>query len=479
MDAVARCLRPRTSSGIAADLATPTCMLPCTPRRLCSSQPETSGPTWRGSWSFTSIVEEPLSAVDETDKWLVLTTEFGRGLGRRITAAPAESSTMNQDATILSLFAGIGGFEQAFRRAGYSGDIVAYENWSSARAVLEKRFPSSQLYSDVKHLPATLHDAEILTAGFPCTDLSPAGRLAGIEGDASGLILGVLQEIQRRQPEWVLLENVPNMLRLKGGAAMTIIGSMLSAAGYQWCYRILDAQHFGLAQRRKRVFLLASRHYDPVKVLFRDYANTSTSECRSVRLRVKANGFYWTEGNRGVGWGEGVVPTIKGSTTAGIPSAPAVWVHESPIESRFRTPSIESLESLQGFRPGWTNTAPPRDRWKLVGNAVAVPAVEWIAAGLGQYRDLPEVNLPSSLDAKYGWGTAGLSNDGSVRSIRATEGPLTGALRRTFTLQRLLAERGSNALSVKAALGFSTRLRKSSLRYDHSFMRDLIEYASL
>lgn len=386
---------------------------------------------------------------------------------------------MNQDATILSLFAGIGGFEQAFRRAGYSGNIVAYENWSSARSVLEKRFPSSQLHSDVKHLPPNLHDAEILTAGFPCTDLSSAGRLAGIEGDASGLILNVLHQLQRRQPEWILLENVPNMLRLKGGAAMAVIGSMLSTAGYRWCYRILDAQNFGLAQRRKRVFLLASRHHDPVKVLFRDYAIIRTSDCPSPRPRVKANGFYWTEGNRGVGWGEGVVPTIKGSTTTGIPSAPAVWLHDSSIESRFRTPSIESLESLQGFRPGWTSKAPARDRWKLVGNAVAVPAVEWIAMGLGQHRDLPAVHLQSGLDAKYGWGTAGMSNGGIVRSIRATDGPVTGALRRTFTLQRLLAERGSNALSVKAAHGFSTRLRKSSLRYDHSFMRDLVEYASL
>lgn len=380
---------------------------------------------------------------------------------------------------MLSLFAGIGGFEQAFRRAGFSGDVFAYENWSSAQDVLKNRFPSATFFEDVRSLPSTLHDAEIVTAGFPCTDLSPAGRQAGIAGDASGLIIGVLEAIQRRRPEWVLLENVPNMLRLKGGEAMTIIGSMLSDAGYRWSYRILDAQHFGVAQRRKRVFLLASRHNDPARVLFRDYAKPTEAARRTTRGVAKAHGFYWTEGNRGVGWGIGVVPTIKGSTTAGIPSAPAVWLPGEPLESRFRTPSIESLETLQGFRPGWTRAALPRDRWKLVGNAVAVPAVEWIAEGLREYEHLGPVQLPSNLDAKQGWGTGGVSIDGNVQRIRASEAPITGPLRRSFSLQRLLDRRGSNALSAKATLGFSSRLQRSNLRYQDSFMRDLREYASL
>lgn len=386
---------------------------------------------------------------------------------------------MDSEATILSLFAGIGGFEQAFRRAGFSGDVFAYETWSSAQEVLKNRFPSATFFEDVRGLPSSLHDAEIVTAGFPCTDLSPAGRQAGIAGDASGLIIGVLEAIQRRQPEWVLLENVPNMLRLKGGEAMSIITSMLSDAGYRWSYRILDAQHFGVAQRRKRVFLLASRHNDPSRVLFRDYAKPTEAARRTTRGVAKAHGFYWTEGNRGIGWGIGVVPTIKGSTTAGIPSAPAVWLPGKPLESRFRTPSIESLETLQGFRPGWSRSAPSRDRWKLVGNAVAVPAVEWIAEGLREYEHLGGVKLPSNLDVKQGWGTGGVSIDGNVQRIRASEAPITGPLRRSFTLQRLLDRRGSNALSAKATLGFSSRLLRSNLRYQDSFMRDLREYAYL
>ncbi|MFF1384678.1 DNA cytosine methyltransferase [Arthrobacter sp. NPDC058288] len=386
---------------------------------------------------------------------------------------------MDHNATILSLFAGVGGFEQAFHKAGFTGTMVAYENWPSARAVLSTRFPSAQLFGDVKDLPPKLHDAEIVTAGFPCTDLSPAGRLAGISGDASGLIVGVLRAVQRQSPEWVLLENVPNMLRLKGGEAMAIIGGMLSDAGYRWCYRTLDAQHFGVAQRRKRVFLLASRHHDPERVLFRDKATLTGTKPTATGRVHKAHGFYWTEGNRGVGWGDGVVPTIKGSTTRGIPSAPAIWLPDADIESKFRTPSIEALETLQGFRPGWTVAAPVRDRWKLVGNAVAVPAVRWIAEGLKAYDQLVSVELSRELDVKHGWGTAGLSVDGHVRCLKVSEGPVTGPLRRAFTLQRVLDDRGSNPLSAKATRGFASRLLRSNLRYDDSFMRDLNAYASL
>lgn len=412
-------------------------------------------------------IREPTTLVDGWT-WKGLTSCSPRGLNE-----------MDRSATILSLFAGIGGFEQAFLKAGFNGQQVAYESWSSAQEVLKRRFPATELLGDVRDLSPHLHDAEIVTAGFPCTDLSPAGRQAGIAGEATGLIIGVLGAIQKEKPEWVLLENVPNMLRLKGGEAIGIIGGMLSQAGYQWCYRTLDAQHFGVAQRRKRVFLLASLSHDPTRVLFRDYATGSIAKNVTTARTHKAHGFYWTEGNRGVGWGDGVVPTIKGSTTAGIPSAPAVWLPEKPVELKFRTPSIEALETLQGFRPGWTSAAPARDRWKLVGNAVAVPAVHWIAEGLRSYALLESVQLSADLDVKRGWGTAGVAVDGHIRPAKASEAPLTGSLRRAYSLHRVLQDRGSHALSVRATRGFATRLQRSTLRYEESFMTDLNAYACL
>lgn len=376
---------------------------------------------------------------------------------------------------VLSLFAGIGGFEQAFDHAGFANPVIAYENWFAAKQVLEHRFPNSLMLEDVRELPNDLHNAEIVAAGFPCTDLSPAGKTVGLDGSASGLILGVLRAIHSAQPEWVLLENVPNMLWLKKGSAISVITDSLRSAGYQWAYRVLDAQYFGLNQRRRRVFLLASRHHDPGRVLFRDLRNNE--EPNSTHPEVSsANGFYWTEGNRGIGWGSGVVPTIKGSTTASVPSSPGVWIPKAQAGEGFRTPSIEALEVMQGFQPGWTNAAPDRDRWKLVGNAVAVPVVTWILGGLRDYEHLDAPELNERFSESSTWASAGHSA-GQIRyAAKIFEGPLDQRIKPTQSLKQLLKYHGSKPLSLRASRGFQSRLQRSNLRYPAQFMEDLVQY---
>jgi DNA (cytosine-5)-methyltransferase 1 len=386
---------------------------------------------------------------------------------------------MQLDAPILSLFGGIGGFERGLSKAGFSGPTHTYENWQPARNVLAARFPAALLHSDVRELPNDMHGAHLVVAGFPCTDLSQAGLQAGLEGNASSLILGVLEKVRVAKPEWVLLENVPNMLRLKQGNAIRVITDTLTQAGYTWSYRILDAQYFGVAQRRKRVFILASRHHDPSRVLFRDLNEQPTAKIVGSPRAAEAHGFYWSEGNRGVGWGIDVVPTIKGSTTAGIPTSPAVWLHGAGAEHKFQTPSIESLEILQGFTSGWTQAAAPRDRWKLVGNAVAVPVVRWIAEGLRTYDELSPVDFSIWMAEDEGWGWSGALVNGARMSGKVSDGLITGPLRRRTSLSKLLIERGSKPLSQKAARGFTRRLQRSSLRYDSNFMRDLMAYSGL
>ncbi|WP_157155698.1 DNA cytosine methyltransferase [Diaminobutyricimonas sp. LJ205] len=390
-----------------------------------------------------------------------------------------DTQVMQSNAPILSLFGGIGGFERGFTKAGFTGQIHTYENWEPARSVLSKRFPGAVLHADVQDIPNDMHDAHLVAAGFPCTDLSQAGKQAGLDGTASGLILGVLEKIRVAKPEWVMLENVPNMLRLKQGNAIRVITETLADAGYSWSYRILDAQYFGVAQRRKRVFVLASRNHDPARVLFRDLNEAAPRPMTNPSRRADANGFYWSEGNRGVGWGVGVVPTIKGSTTAGIPTSPAVWLPDAADDHRFRTPSIEALEMLQGFTAGWTKAAPARDRWKLVGNAVAVPVVRWIAEGLKAYDELDLVDLSRHLTGNGGWGWSGALIDGHTATGKLPDALATGPLRREISLSRLLRERGSNALSQKAARGFTTRLQRSNLSYEQNFMRDLVTYSGL
>jgi DNA (cytosine-5)-methyltransferase 1 len=325
-----------------------------------------------------------------------------------------------------------------------------------------------------------LHDATIVTAGFPCTDLSQAGRTSGLEGSASGLIRHVLRLLQGSRPEWVLIENVPNMLRLGRGTAIREITSSLEAAGYAWAYRTIDSRSFGLPQRRKRVYLLASTEHDPAAVLFRtDHPSEHPDGAAAGARRDSAYGFYWTEGNRGWGWAIDAVPTLKGSTTVSIPSPPAVWVCANEPGTRIIRPSIEAAEVLQGFPAGWTVDAPPRDRWKLVGNAVSVPVARWIGEGLvaGRAADADVFDRTPHVDGSV-WPKAACHVAGKTWDVPVSEWPRSPATDYVH-LADVLRNHGQEPLSHRATKGFRDRLRRSRLRYSPEFMAALDEHVEL
>ena len=167
-----------------------------------------------------------------------------------------------------------------------------------------------------------------ICAGFPCQDLSQAGRTAGLDGKRSGLIGEVFRLLSRRRIPTVIIENVPFMLQLSGGNAMRAIIDEFERRGYRWAYRVVDSYSFGLAQRRERVFFLASREVDPASVLLVD---ESPIDRRPSALGRLPHGFYWTEGLGGLGWAVDAVPTLKNGSTIGIASPPAVLMPDGRI----------------------------------------------------------------------------------------------------------------------------------------------------
>jgi DNA (cytosine-5)-methyltransferase 1 len=271
--------------------------------------------------------------------------------------------------------------------------------------------------------------------------------------------------------QWVLLENVPNMLRLHGGAALRHIIDELERLGYAWAYRVIDTRAFGVPQRRLRVFILASLVADPAPILLRPSAEPRTNEKihgtrggsgKNDSCGASAYGFYWTEGNKGVGWTENALPTLKGGSTLGIPSPPAVWFPRRPLEHAFVIPSIEDGEALQGFERGWTDVCDEnlarRARWKMVGNAVSVPVAAWIgrrlASKVGAWkagdRLEPNAVLPR---AAHGYKTGKrYQSDTSIWPVHVKRIPLA----------RLL--RDPSPLTFGAASGFYRRLERSGLR---------------
>jgi DNA (cytosine-5)-methyltransferase 1 len=285
-----------------------------------------------------------------------------------IEVEPARLDSAADGLTVVGLFAGIGGIELGLHRAGHSS-VSLCEIEEAARAVLGAHFDGLPLSRDVRRLK-NLPRCDLLVAGFPCQDLSQAGRTAGIRGENSGLVKSVFKLVARAKqpPTWLLLENVPFMLQLDRGEAMRYLTTTLEELGFSWAYRVVDTRAFGLPQRRQRVILLASRSEDPREVLFvgdeeeQDFSDATGRAC----------GFYWTEGIRGLGWAVDAVPTLKGGSTIGIPSPPAIRMPDGSIV----LPDLRDVERLQGFDPDWTKPAESVSRrkgvrWKLVGNAVA------------------------------------------------------------------------------------------------------------
>ena len=178
---------------------------------------------------------------------------------------------------IAGLFAGIGGIEIGFQKAFGSAlqTELLCEWWDPAQAVLAARFSDVELHPDVRELRDLPTGLDLLSAGFPCTDLSQAGRTAGIAGVQSGLVSHVFEALRLTEASegrlpWLMVENVPNMLTLDKGKAMAYVVREIEALGYRWAYRVVDSRFTGVPQRRRRVILLASKTEDPRAVLFAD-----------------------------------------------------------------------------------------------------------------------------------------------------------------------------------------------------------------
>ncbi len=382
--------------------------------------------------------------------------------------ADATIHRRQQSMRITGLFAGVGGLEVGLHEAGHS-TVLFCEIDPAARSVLQAHFPGVELADDVRTMRKLPKDTELLAGGFPCQDISQAGKTQGLSGKNSGLVNEVFRLLRGNDVPHVLLENVSFIRALGKGQVMRHITSALEELGYRWAYRVVDTRAFGLPQRRQRLFLLASRVIEPFDVLMCG----NLPDCEPEDWQRHACGFYWTEGIRGLGWAVGGIPTLKGGSTIGIPSCPAIWFRDGTIG----TPDIRDAERLQGFVPDWTQPAEKvargSMRWKLVGNAVSVPVAAWIGNGLAGKTGRLEF-LVHDFDVNKMW------------PIAAFGGPRTRPLEAVVSMfpdNRSVADIADflafpvKPLSQKATTGFLARLRSSSLRYPREFLCALEAHA--
>ena len=293
---------------------------------------------------------------------------------------------MSKTIKVGSLFAGIGGFDLGFARAGFE---VAWsvEINPQSQQVLRKQFPNAKIYGDITQvIVEDLERVDIVCGGFPCQDLSFAGKRKGLAGERSGLFYEAMRLIRGINPRIVILENVPGLLASNQGRDFAIV---LSEMDKGWncqevAWRVLDSQFFGVAQRRKRVFIVASSRIGsaeqilalnesvsgdskPSKEKKKNIASTIGADSHESDSEPIAIRTAFTGAN-GIGVSVGISHTLDLANGQAVTDNGKIR-RFTPVE----------VERLQGFPDGWTSGQTDANRYTQLGNAVTVNVVEWLA----------------------------------------------------------------------------------------------------
>jgi DNA (cytosine-5)-methyltransferase 1 len=279
-----------------------------------------------------------------------------------------------------SFFSGIGGFEIAFEKVGIK-TLLQCEVNKFCQEVLKHHFKNVKLEADINNLNISeIPKADIWCGGFPCQDVSVArgskGR-EGLKGKNSGLFYPFAKLIEAKKPKILLIENVTGLLSSHNGQDFRIILETLSGFGYSIAWRVMNSRYFGIPQSRPRVFICAVLNNSK-------FALSSLYETKKgTKPKNQRDGFLTINECEISG---AIVPdtayclaATSGRHTGTDWSRTYVSYHNS-----VRRLIPKECEGLQGFPIGWTDvnfnsSEIDSERYHALGNAVAVPVVEWIA----------------------------------------------------------------------------------------------------
>ena len=286
------------------------------------------------------------------------------------------------DYNVASFFAGIGGFDLGCERAGMNV-VFQCEINSFCQKILRKHWPSIPLAGDItKVQSADIPEANLWCGGFPCQDVSLAnqGKRKGLKGERSGLFYTYANLVEERKPDWIILENVPGLLNSHSGNDFRILLDTLDELGYGVSWRVLDAKYFGTPQRRRRVYIVASLgDMRSAGVLFEPEATSITDKQGRGKRSIFAEGTgqklskanLYSIQHASIGRKHTAGPQAKGYRNDG---------ETYTLDSRGSADAVCSTDD--GFRiRNTTGISKELDsnRVRALGNAVAVPIVEWLA----------------------------------------------------------------------------------------------------
>jgi DNA (cytosine-5)-methyltransferase 1 len=283
-------------------------------------------------------------------------------------------------------------------------------------AVLAHHYPTVPNWGDMtKYKEWPNESIDILVGGTPCQSFSVAGLRKGLDDPRGNLMLTFLAIADKFRPEWLVWENVPGVLSSGRGTDFATFLGALGECGYGFAYRILDAVHFGVAQRRRRVFVIAnSRDWRRAAAVLFERENLSKNlaprrkkgkqiapsvdvgveMCGPLTLNSMAGGqrqpcvTHASVAVQGtlIGRDENSGPNGSGADETGsMFTLTKTDVHAVTTQNmQVRRLTCVECERLQGFPDGYTNVPyrnkPVTDgpRYRALGNSMAVPVMKWI-----------------------------------------------------------------------------------------------------
>ena len=291
--------------------------------------------------------------------------------------------------TYLSVCSGIEATSVAWEPLGFT-PLGFSEIEKFPCAVLQAHYPDVKNYGDVTEYEkwTGIEAVDIVVGGTPCQSFSNAGKRGGTADARGALMYAYMGIVGKYKPRWVVWENVPGVLSSGGGADFASFLSGLEKCGYGWAYRVLDAQYFGVPQRRRRVFVVGhsgERTDLAAKVLFEpENVRGDIATCERTQKKITSSFRKNVEYFRRGGYYKYHEDEHSSTLTSKASSDCMDLIFQDGTIRRL-TPL--ECERLQGFPDNWTqipyrgkqaDECPDSARYKAIGNSMAVPVMKWI-----------------------------------------------------------------------------------------------------
>lgn len=305
----------------------------------------------------------------------------------------------------LDLFSGIGGFHLGLREAGFKFGWTGHSEIDKyAKQIYQKYFSQSEDLGDVTNIDVRgLPEIDLITFGFPCQDLSIAGKRGGLGATRSGLFYQAIRIIKAKKPSYFIFENVKGLFSSNNGKDFLSVLRAVADIGYDGQWQLLNTRWF-LPQNRERIYFVGYPRGTSGQQIFPlgEELENVTGEGKGFKdglwsQAVDSNYYKGPDGKRTmiqvgnmgtnaeahrVYSSEGIARTIKNG--GGMGAKTGLYA----VARRIRRLTPTECERLQGFPDGWTQYGKAGElisdtqRYKCLGNAVSVPVVQAVAERL-------------------------------------------------------------------------------------------------